>query len=64
MKVRDATNAVIAEVEAMSRTAIRASEQREPQAETFLWVRVARLGAAAEPDGFGTKVPTASDPLS
>jgi hypothetical protein len=47
-EVRDATNAVIAEVEAMSRTAIRASEQREPQAETFLWVRVARLAAAAD----------------
>jgi hypothetical protein len=46
--VRDATNAVIAEVEAISRTAIRASEQLEPQAETFLWVRVARLAAAAD----------------
>jgi hypothetical protein len=48
VEVRDGTNAVIAEVEAMSRTAIRASGQREPQAETFLWVRVARLAAAAD----------------
>lgn len=48
VEVRDATNAVIAEVEAISRTAIRASEQLEPQAETFLWVRVARLAAAAD----------------
>jgi hypothetical protein len=47
-EVRDATNAVIAEVEAMSRTAIRASEQLAPQNETFLWVRVARLAAAAD----------------
>jgi hypothetical protein len=47
-QVRDATNAIIAEVEAMSRTAIGASERRQPQAETFLWVRVARLAAAAD----------------
>lgn len=47
-QVRDATNAIIAEVEAMSRAAIRASSQQEPQAETFLWVRVARLAAAAD----------------
>jgi len=32
----------------MSRAAIRASSQQEPQAETFLWVRVARLAAAAD----------------
>jgi hypothetical protein len=48
VEVRDATNAIIAEVEAMSRTALRASGQREPQAETFLWVRIARLAAAAD----------------
>ena len=47
-EVRDATNAIIAEVEAMSRTAIGASERQQPQAETFLWVRVARLAAAAD----------------
>lgn len=48
MEIRDATNAVIAEVEAMSRAAVHASERQEPQAETFLWVRVARLVAAAD----------------
>jgi hypothetical protein len=48
VEVRDATNAIIAEVEAMSRTAIRASKRQEPQAETFLWVRVARLAAEAD----------------
>jgi hypothetical protein len=48
VQIRDATNAIIAEVEAMSRTAIGASERQEPQAETFLWVRVARLAAAAD----------------
>lgn len=48
VEIRDATNAIIAEVEAMSRTAIGASERQEPQAETFLWVRVARLAAAAD----------------
>ena len=48
VEVRDATNAIIAEVEAMSRTAIGASERQQPQAETFLWVRVARLAAAAD----------------
>lgn len=48
VEVRDATNAVIAEVEAMSRAAARASERQEPQAETFLLARVARLAAAAD----------------
>jgi hypothetical protein len=46
VEVRNATNAVIAEAQAMSRSAIRASEQQEPQAETFLWVPIARLAAA------------------
>ncbi len=32
----------------MSRAAIGASKRQEPQAETFLWVRVARLAAAAD----------------
>lgn len=48
VEVRDATNAIIAEVEAMSRAALRAGDRQEPQAETFLWVRVARLAAAAD----------------
>jgi hypothetical protein len=47
-EIRDATNVVIAEVEAMSCTALRAGGRREPQAETFLWVRIARLAAAAD----------------
>ncbi len=45
--VRDATNAVIAEVETMSRAAVEAS-RREPGDETFLWVRVTRLAVAAD----------------
>ena len=47
-QIRDATNAIIAEVEAMSRGVLLASERQEPQAETFLWVRVARLAATAD----------------
>jgi len=46
-EVRDGTNAVIAEVEAISR-AVLASGPREPGRETFLWVRVARLAHAAD----------------
>ena len=46
--IREATNAVIAEVEAISRSALQAGEWQEPQAETFLWVRIARLAAAAD----------------
>lgn len=48
VEIRDTTNAIIAEVEAMSRAALGASERLDPQAETFLWVRVARLAAAAD----------------
>ena len=48
-EVRNATNAVIAEAEAMSRTALRAgARQQGLQAETFLWVRIARLAGAAD----------------
>lgn len=46
-EIRDATNAVIAEVEATSRAVLAAGGQ-EPEAETFLWVRVARLATAAD----------------
>jgi hypothetical protein len=46
-EVRDATNAVIAELEAMSRTALGIC-RRAPGTETFLWVRVARLTLAAD----------------
>lgn len=47
VEIRDATNAIIAEVEAMSRTALQAGDRQNPQAETFLWVRIARLASAA-----------------
>jgi hypothetical protein len=46
-EVRDATSVVIAEVEAMSQELLE-SAPREAAAETFLWVRVARLALAAD----------------
>jgi hypothetical protein len=46
-EIRDATNAVIAEVEATSRAVLEAGGH-EPGAETFLWVRVTRLAMAAD----------------
>lgn len=48
LQIRDATNAIIAEVETMSRIALQAGERQDPQAETFLWVRIARLAAEAD----------------
>src|ERR1700759_3394605 len=45
-EIRDATNVIIAEAEAMTRAAIRDHRRQEPQAETFLWVRITRLAAA------------------
>jgi hypothetical protein len=48
LRIREATNAVIAEAEAMSRAALRSSGRQEPQAETFLLVRVTRLAAEAD----------------
>jgi hypothetical protein len=47
-EVRDATNAILAEAEVMSRAAIRAGGERDSQAETFVWVRITRLAAAAD----------------
>lgn len=47
-EIRDVTNAIIAEAEAMSRAAIRAAGIRDPQAETFLWARITRLATAAD----------------
>jgi len=47
-EIRDATNAIIAEAEAMSRVAIRTAGEHGVQAETFLWVRITRLAAAAD----------------
>jgi hypothetical protein len=46
-EIRDATNAVIAEVEATSRAVLEAGGHA-PGAETFLWVRVTRLAMAAD----------------
>jgi hypothetical protein len=46
-EIRDATNAVIAEVEATSHAVLEAGGH-EPGAETFLWVRVTRLAVAAD----------------
>jgi hypothetical protein len=45
--IRNATNEIIAETEAMSRAVLKAGRQ-EPGAETFLWVRVTRLAQAAD----------------
>ena len=49
-EVREATNAVIAEAEAAGRDALAAmpGSRRQPEAETFLWVRLARLAGAAD----------------
>jgi hypothetical protein len=47
-EIRDATNAVIREAEAMSHAALRLGGCAEPQAETFLWVRITRLATAAD----------------
>ena len=48
LRIREATNAIIAELEAMSRAALQSSGRQEPQAETFLWVRITRLAAEAD----------------
>lgn len=45
--VREVTNAIIAEMEAACRAVI-GNARYEPGAETFLWVRVARLAATAD----------------
>jgi hypothetical protein len=47
-EIRDATNAIIAEAEAMSFAALGDGGQREPEAETFLWARMTRLATAAD----------------
>lgn len=46
-EIRDATRAIIAEAEAMSRAASRNEGSRARGAETFFWVRVARLMTSA-----------------
>jgi hypothetical protein len=49
-EVREAANAVIADAEAAARAALAglAGTRGEPGAETFLWVRLARLADAAD----------------
>lgn len=49
-EVREASNAVITEAEAASRAALAAvaGTYRQPEAETFLWARLARLAGAAD----------------
>jgi hypothetical protein len=49
-EVREAANVIIAEAEAASRAvlAVIAGSRRQPEAETFLWVRLARLASAAD----------------
>ena len=46
--LRDAVNAILGEVEAMGRTVLGGDGRLPPAAETFLWVRVARLATTAD----------------
>jgi hypothetical protein len=48
VEIRDATNAIIAEAEAMSFAALGDGGRREPEAETFLRARLTRLATAAD----------------
>jgi hypothetical protein len=47
-EIQDATNAIIAEAEAMGRATLRNGTSRERGAETFFLVRIARLMTAAD----------------
>lgn len=47
-ELRDAANAILAEVEVMGRTMPDGDGRLAPAAETFLWVRVARLATTAD----------------
>jgi hypothetical protein len=47
-EIRNATNVVIAEVEAMSRAILGTDGRRGPEAGTFLGVRISRLAMAAD----------------
>lgn len=47
-EVRETTNAIVAEAEAMSRASFGAGDRPEPGAETFAWVRINRLAMAAD----------------
>jgi hypothetical protein len=48
VELRDATNAILSEVEAMGRAVLDGDGRLAPAAETFLWVRVARLATTAD----------------
>jgi len=47
-EIRVATNAIIADAEALGRTALAAGEPPEPHVETLMWVRIARLATEAD----------------
>ena len=47
-ELRDATNVILGEVEAMGRTMLDHDGRLAPAAETFMWVRVARLATTAD----------------
>ncbi len=47
-ELRDTVNAILGEVEAMGRTMLDGDGRLAPAAETFLWVRVARLAATSD----------------
>lgn len=47
-EIREATNAIVAEAEAMGHASFRAGGRPEPGAETFLMVRITRLALAAD----------------
>jgi hypothetical protein len=47
-ELRKAANAILGEVEGMGRTMLDGDGGLAPAAETFLWVRVARLAATAD----------------
>lgn len=46
--IRDVTNAIIAEAEAMSRAALEPGGSAQQGNEVFIWVRVSRLAMAAD----------------
>jgi hypothetical protein len=47
-ELQDATNAILGEVEEMGRTMLDHDGRLAPAAETFMWVRVARLATTAD----------------
>lgn len=47
-EMREATNVIVAEAEAMSHASFGAAGRPDPGTETFLWVRITRLAVAAD----------------